>query len=195
MGTANLTGTYNVNLGILIRASSPPNLFGQTLAASDCGLEAELELVGICNGCGELRAGSTSGSFLANNLYPSADAPPIATTCIPYTISGPGGSGPIQVVDNGDGTYTFLYNWSVVLATQTRAADTSTRVEITELRDCQTPGQFTKLGLTTVPDYFRTIPGTPLKAQYDNTVPVTPPGPDTFFNHATPDWRGCGEEQ
>jgi hypothetical protein len=33
MGTPNITGTFALNMGLLIRASSPPNLFGQTMAA------------------------------------------------------------------------------------------------------------------------------------------------------------------
>ncbi len=41
MGAPNITGTYALNMGLLIRASSTPDVFGQTMAASDCGLEAE----------------------------------------------------------------------------------------------------------------------------------------------------------
>lgn len=91
MGTPNLTGVYTLNMGLLIRASSPPNLFGHTLAASDCGLTAELELFGIGNADGELRVGATTGTFLSNSLYPSAEAPSQITQCVPYTIQENGG--------------------------------------------------------------------------------------------------------
>lgn len=192
MGTPNLQGTWTLDMGLLIRASSPPNLFGFTLAASDCCLEAELELVGICNGCGELRVGGTSGSFLANSLYPSANVPPIVTTCLAYTIGAPTGRTTIPVIDNGDGTYTVLYKWSIPGLSKT--VDTDIRLEITELRDCATPppSPFTKISISTVESFWRGVPGTPLKAQYDNTQPVMTPGADSFFNHATPEWRGCG---
>lgn len=183
MGTPNLSGTYTGTGSILIRASSPPNLFGHTLAASDCCLDWEWNF----DGCDGTLTAPNPG-FLAGNLYPSADAPSLITTCIPYAITGPGGSGPIRVIDNCDGTYTVCYNWSITGPFGTRARDTNIRLEITELRDCN--GNFTKLAIATWPQGYSSIPGTPLPSPYDTS---TPPPAGQFFNHATPDWRGCAE--
>lgn len=193
MGTPNITGTFELDMGLLIRASSPPNLYGHALAASMCCLKAELELVGICGGCkdekeekkkccGELRIGTTSGTFLSNQLRPSANAP--VPGCVDYLIEPPDDCDVIPVIDNGDGTYTVLYKWTVDIPVTPRTTDTNIRLEITALRDCASPQQFNNLIIATWPQGYSCIPGTPLLSGTND--------PDNFFNHATPDWRGCG---
>lgn len=187
MGTPNLSGTYTGSGGIVIRASSPADIYGQTLAASDCCQDWEWFFDG-CNG--ELIAPK---AFLTGKLYPSANAPAGIVTCVDYTISGPGGAATIPVIDNCDGTYTVCYRWTISAGMMTLQKDTNIRLEITELRNCATPppSPFTKLSIVTWPQGYSSIPGTPLPSDYSGTFPPTQPG--YFFNHATPDWRGCAE--
>jgi len=184
MGTPNLIGTYDLDMSLVVRASSPPNLSGQTMAATDCCLPARLQLVGVGNGNGTLSQVSSPGFLSGSRLFPWGGINPGLQACVVYAISGPGGTGNPQVVDNGDGTYTVLYNMSVTLPSGTQSADTHIRLEITELQDCN--GDPNKLSIVTVESFWRGNPGTPLAS---STFP--PPTSSEFFNHATPDWRGC----
>lgn len=183
MGTPSITGTFTGTGRIQIRASSPPNLYGHTLAATECDVEwvwdFDNHLVTV-NG-----ASSPAGS---GTLYPSAAAPAGITTCVEYRVRqiGTPASSTVPFIDNGDGTYTVLYDWFVNVAGGRNAA-TNIRLEITTLRDCQTPGQFTKLSISTWPQGYSAIPGTPLVSSGTSF----PPPAGEFFNHATPDWNGC----
>lgn len=172
---SDVEGTWTMQMGILVRASSPPDDFGFAAAATECDLAATLIINAPCAGCGSL-----TGAFLSGQLRPSMVAP--VTACIPYTISGPGGTGNPQVINNFDGTITIAYRFQVTLV-PVRVADTNIRLEVAALRDCTTPTNFDNLILSTTTGMFRTIPGTPLIS----TNPAT-----DFFKHATPDWRGCG---
>lgn len=129
MGTPNLSGSFSGIGRILIRASSLPNLAGQTLAATLCEVEWTWNFTNhtmtIANG----------------NLFPSVDAP--QTNCIDYEIEQSGGGAqPIPFVDNLDGTYTVPYRFIVYphqSGTPLAQEDTTIRLEITHLRACATP--------------------------------------------------------
>ena len=179
MGTPNITGTWSGTGRILIRASSPPNLFGQTAASSDCGVDWTFNFAGLCQGCGTM---TLTEPFMAGSLFPGQITP--MTTPIPYTITAPGGGSTVPIIDNGDGTYTVRYTMTVFPnAPQEAQEDTQIRLEITKLHDASS--NLTKLAIVTVPDFYRTIPGQPLT--------TTTPPPPSFFLNATPDWAGCAE--